>query len=197
MCRLLPVTLDFICHLPCFLFPSLLPVAPSFPVMSQLNGLEGRDAVCRELSLSQSELNRNCPLLLELIRSGRHKHSQVRPPTNQLAALPSLLVCWHVIIIRDLLASLMTRDQLCSLTLVFSDLSHVQGDTGGHVCKVSRVCVCVHARPPGVQPGVGVETSSRHITGTSMFFSKEPSQKQIAHARRKFDSYDKVRNLIL
>lgn len=93
VCRLLPVTLDFICHLPCFLFPSLLPVAPSVPVMSQLNGLEGRDAVCRELSLSQSELNRNCPLLLELVRRGRHRHSQVRPSTNQLAALPSLLVC--------------------------------------------------------------------------------------------------------
>lgn len=49
----------------------------------------------------------------------------------------------------------MTCDQLCSLTLVFSDLSRVQGDTGGHVCKVSRVCVYVRTRPPGVQPGVG------------------------------------------
>lgn len=44
-------------------------------------------------------------------------------------------------------SKLLTCDQLCSLTHVFSDLSRVQGDTGGHVCKVScacvRTCACV------------------------------------------------------
>lgn len=54
--------------------------------VSQLNGLDGRDVVCRELDLSESELNRNCPLLLELIRRGRHKHGEVRESANQLSA---------------------------------------------------------------------------------------------------------------
>ncbi|XP_044024124.1 FGFR1 oncogene partner isoform X11 [Siniperca chuatsi] len=70
----------------------------------QLNGLDSRDLVCRELDLSESEVNRNSPLLLELVRRRRHK------PT--------------------------------------------EGDG-------------------------------------SVYISKEPSQKQIAHARKKFDFYDK------
>ncbi|MEQ2200873.1 hypothetical protein XENOCAPTIV_004248, partial [Xenoophorus captivus] len=36
-----------------------------------LNGLDSRDLVCRELGLSDSELNRNSPVLLELVRRGR------------------------------------------------------------------------------------------------------------------------------
>ncbi|XP_026164105.1 centrosomal protein 43 isoform X6 [Mastacembelus armatus] len=43
------------------------------PEINSLNGLDGRDLVCRELGLSESELNRNSPLLLELVRRGRHK----------------------------------------------------------------------------------------------------------------------------
>ncbi|XP_044024115.1 FGFR1 oncogene partner isoform X2 [Siniperca chuatsi] len=74
------------------------------PEISSLNGLDSRDLVCRELDLSESEVNRNSPLLLELVRRRRHK------PT--------------------------------------------EGDG-------------------------------------SVYISKEPSQKQIAHARKKFDFYDK------
>nr|XP_020480312.1 FGFR1 oncogene partner [Monopterus albus] len=42
------------------------------PEINSLNGLDGRDQVCRELGLSESEVNRNSPVLLELIRRGRH-----------------------------------------------------------------------------------------------------------------------------
>ncbi|MED6271595.1 hypothetical protein CHARACLAT_021871 [Characodon lateralis] len=37
----------------------------------ELNGLDSRDLVCRELGVSDSELNRNLPVLLELVRRGR------------------------------------------------------------------------------------------------------------------------------
>ncbi|KAF3703262.1 FGFR1 oncogene partner [Channa argus] len=43
------------------------------PEINSLNGLDSRDLVCRELGLSESEVNRNSPLLLELVRRGRHK----------------------------------------------------------------------------------------------------------------------------
>lgn len=39
----------------------------------QLNGLDSRDLVCRELGLSESEVNKNSPLLLELVRRGQLK----------------------------------------------------------------------------------------------------------------------------
>ncbi|XP_034555016.1 FGFR1 oncogene partner isoform X2 [Notolabrus celidotus] len=42
------------------------------PEINQLNGLDGRDQVCRDLGLSESEVNRNSPLLLELVKR-RHK----------------------------------------------------------------------------------------------------------------------------
>ncbi|XP_074541716.1 centrosomal protein 43 isoform X7 [Halichoeres trimaculatus] len=42
------------------------------PEINQLNGLDGRDLVCRDLGLSESEVNRNSPLLLELVKR-RHK----------------------------------------------------------------------------------------------------------------------------
>uniref|UniRef100_A0A3Q3R0Q3 Centrosomal protein 43 n=1 Tax=Monopterus albus TaxID=43700 RepID=A0A3Q3R0Q3_MONAL len=50
------------------------------PEINSLNGLDGRDQVCRELGLSESEVNRNSPVLLELIRRGRHndKPTEVR-----------------------------------------------------------------------------------------------------------------------
>ncbi|XP_070843957.1 centrosomal protein 43 isoform X3 [Chaetodon trifascialis] len=79
------------------------------PEINWLNGLDGRDLVCRELGLSESEANRNSPLLLELVRRGRHK------------------------------------DKLTVST---------EADRSGNMAK-------------------------------------EPSQKQIAHARKKFDFYDK------
>lgn len=41
-------------------------------LLTQLGGLDGRDQVCRELGLSDWELNKNTPLLLELVRRGRH-----------------------------------------------------------------------------------------------------------------------------
>ncbi|MEQ2177540.1 hypothetical protein GOODEAATRI_004668, partial [Goodea atripinnis] len=41
------------------------------PEINTLNGLDSRDLVCRELGLSDSELNRNSPVLLELVRRGR------------------------------------------------------------------------------------------------------------------------------
>ncbi|KAM4713071.1 centrosomal protein 43 isoform 5-T5 [Anableps anableps] len=41
------------------------------PEINSLNGLDSRDLVSRELGLSDSELNRNSPLLLELVRRGR------------------------------------------------------------------------------------------------------------------------------
>uniref|UniRef100_A0A1A7YA63 Centrosomal protein 43 n=1 Tax=Iconisemion striatum TaxID=60296 RepID=A0A1A7YA63_9TELE len=41
------------------------------PEINSLNGLDSRDLVCRELGLSDSELNQNSPLLLELIRRNR------------------------------------------------------------------------------------------------------------------------------
>ncbi|XP_015237949.1 PREDICTED: FGFR1 oncogene partner [Cyprinodon variegatus] len=43
------------------------------PEINSLNGLDGRDLVCRELGLSESELNRNSPVLLELVRRSRQK----------------------------------------------------------------------------------------------------------------------------
>ncbi|XP_051816553.1 FGFR1 oncogene partner isoform X8 [Acanthochromis polyacanthus] len=43
------------------------------PEINSLNGLDSRDLVCRELGLSESELNKNSPVLLELVRKGQHK----------------------------------------------------------------------------------------------------------------------------
>uniref|UniRef100_A0A3B4ZPZ0 Centrosomal protein 43 n=1 Tax=Stegastes partitus TaxID=144197 RepID=A0A3B4ZPZ0_9TELE len=82
------------------------------PEINSLNGLDSRDLVCRELGLSESELNKNSPVLLELVRKGRHKDK---------AAVPS------------------------------------EGDRSGNI-------------------------------------PKDLPQKQIAHARKKFDFYDKDRS---
>uniref|UniRef100_A0A3Q3R0S3 FGFR1 oncogene partner (FOP) N-terminal dimerisation domain-containing protein n=1 Tax=Monopterus albus TaxID=43700 RepID=A0A3Q3R0S3_MONAL len=65
------VSLFYVCH---------VTLSPSCLVSLCLNGLDGRDQVCRELGLSESEVNRNSPVLLELIRRGRHndKPTEVR-----------------------------------------------------------------------------------------------------------------------
>ncbi|XP_076611981.1 centrosomal protein 43 isoform X2 [Chaetodon auriga] len=59
------------------------------PEINSLNGLDSRDLVCRELGLSESEVNRNSPLLLELVRRGRHKDkltvSTEEPSQKQIA----------------------------------------------------------------------------------------------------------------
>uniref|UniRef100_A0A3B3Z447 Centrosomal protein 43 n=1 Tax=Poecilia mexicana TaxID=48701 RepID=A0A3B3Z447_9TELE len=41
------------------------------PEINSLNGLDSRDLVCRELGVSDSELNQNAPVLLELVRRAR------------------------------------------------------------------------------------------------------------------------------
>ncbi|XP_070705070.1 centrosomal protein 43 isoform X5 [Pempheris klunzingeri] len=46
------------------------------PEINAMNGLDSRDLVCRDLGLCESEVNRNCPLLLELVRRGRHKPTE-------------------------------------------------------------------------------------------------------------------------
>ncbi|XP_035534507.1 FGFR1 oncogene partner isoform X2 [Morone saxatilis] len=46
------------------------------PEINSLNGLDSRDLVCRDLGLSESEVNRNSPVLLELVRRGRHKATE-------------------------------------------------------------------------------------------------------------------------
>lgn len=43
------------------------------PEINSLNGLDSRDLVCKDLSLSESETNKNCPLLLELVRRGQYR----------------------------------------------------------------------------------------------------------------------------
>ncbi|XP_060908823.1 FGFR1 oncogene partner isoform X5 [Labrus mixtus] len=53
------------------------------PEINSLNGLDGRDLVCRDLGLSESEVNRNSPLLLELVRR-RHKTTE-EPTQKQIA----------------------------------------------------------------------------------------------------------------
>ncbi|KAM4522333.1 centrosomal protein 43 isoform 4-T4 [Odontesthes bonariensis] len=49
------------------------------PEINSLNGMDGRDLVCRELGLSPSDLNQNSPLLLELVRRGRHREKPSCP----------------------------------------------------------------------------------------------------------------------
>ncbi|TMS12245.1 hypothetical protein E3U43_017203 [Larimichthys crocea] len=41
------------------------------PEVNSLSGLDGRESVCRDLDLSESDVNKNCPLLLELVRRRR------------------------------------------------------------------------------------------------------------------------------
>ncbi|XP_066532209.1 FGFR1 oncogene partner isoform X4 [Hoplias malabaricus] len=43
------------------------------PEINTLNGLDGRESLYKELGLSESEGNKSTPLLLELIKRGRHK----------------------------------------------------------------------------------------------------------------------------
>ncbi len=39
----------------------------------QLNGLDNRETLCKELGISETEVNKNTPLLLELVKRGGHK----------------------------------------------------------------------------------------------------------------------------
>ncbi|XP_068454919.1 centrosomal protein 43 isoform X4 [Clinocottus analis] len=54
------------------------------PEINSLSSLDCRDLVCRDLGLSESEVNRNCPLLLELVRRGRHKPTE-EPTQKQIS----------------------------------------------------------------------------------------------------------------
>lgn len=58
----------------------------------QLNGLDSRDLVCRELGVSDAELNQNAPVLLELVRRARRSgglplSSEVRPGSDPVQVL--------------------------------------------------------------------------------------------------------------
>lgn len=78
-------TLSAVFHWSSYVFFASCPAASSDVSLAQLNGLDGRDVVCRELSLCQTELNKNSPLLLELVRRGRHKHGEVRTSANKIS----------------------------------------------------------------------------------------------------------------
>ncbi|XP_016348016.1 FGFR1 oncogene partner-like isoform X9 [Sinocyclocheilus anshuiensis] len=43
------------------------------PEISTLNGLDSRETLSKELDISETEVNKNTPLLLELVKRGRHK----------------------------------------------------------------------------------------------------------------------------
>ena len=48
-------------------------------VFFQLHGVDNREQLCRDLCVSECEVNKTSPLLLELVRRGRHKVTDVRP----------------------------------------------------------------------------------------------------------------------
>ncbi|XP_078029707.1 centrosomal protein 43 isoform X5 [Epinephelus lanceolatus] len=54
------------------------------PEINWLNGVDSRELVCRDLGLSESEVNRKSPLLLELVRRGRHKLTE-EPSQRQIS----------------------------------------------------------------------------------------------------------------
>ncbi|XP_019911994.2 FGFR1 oncogene partner isoform X1 [Esox lucius] len=43
------------------------------PEINSLNGLDSREQVSRELGITETDMNRNTPLLLELVKRGRHR----------------------------------------------------------------------------------------------------------------------------
>ncbi|XP_054617929.1 FGFR1 oncogene partner isoform X2 [Dunckerocampus dactyliophorus] len=68
------------------------------PEINTLSGLDSRQQLCSELGLPEAELNTNSPLLLELVRRGRHKFTSIMeaevasgenrvtsPPVNKVA----------------------------------------------------------------------------------------------------------------
>ncbi|XP_029903483.1 centrosomal protein 43 isoform X2 [Myripristis murdjan] len=61
-------------------------LAVFLPEINSLNGLDTRDHVCREFGFSDSEVNRNAPLLLELVKRGRHKDRAAILTESGLAA---------------------------------------------------------------------------------------------------------------
>uniref|UniRef100_A0A3P8TK67 Centrosomal protein 43 n=1 Tax=Amphiprion percula TaxID=161767 RepID=A0A3P8TK67_AMPPE len=97
------------------------------PEINSLNGLDSRDLVCRELGLSESELNKNSPVLLELVRKGRHKDkTDVAAEGNKGGNIPKDLPQKQIAHARkkfdfydkDRSGSVLTED----LTSVFTDL---------------------------------------------------------------------------
>ncbi|XP_054474256.1 FGFR1 oncogene partner isoform X2 [Anoplopoma fimbria] len=54
------------------------------PEINSLNGVDSRDLVLRDLGLSESEVNRKCPLLLELVKRGRHRAAE-EPSQKQIS----------------------------------------------------------------------------------------------------------------
>ncbi|XP_055362580.1 FGFR1 oncogene partner isoform X8 [Betta splendens] len=79
------------------------------PEINWLNGLDSRDLVCRELGLSDSEVNKNSPLLLELVRRGQHKDT---PPITQMVSLSLLRFYWTLIPAKLRFTSLRTNPAL-------------------------------------------------------------------------------------
>ncbi|XP_051816548.1 FGFR1 oncogene partner isoform X2 [Acanthochromis polyacanthus] len=86
------------------------------PEINSLNGLDSRDLVCRELGLSESELNKNSPVLLELVRKGQHKDKTDTEdlPQKQIAHARKKFDFYD----KDRSGSVLTED----LTSVFTDL---------------------------------------------------------------------------
>ncbi|XP_074472457.1 centrosomal protein 43 isoform X6 [Sebastes fasciatus] len=59
------------------------------PEINSLNSLDSRDLVCKDLGLSESEVNRKSPLLLELVRRGRHKPTEFEQGDRNILKEPS------------------------------------------------------------------------------------------------------------
>lgn len=59
------------------------------PEINSLNSLDSRDLVCKDLGLSESEVNRKSPLLLELVRRGRHKPTEFEQGDRSILKEPS------------------------------------------------------------------------------------------------------------
>ncbi|XP_066567865.1 centrosomal protein 43 isoform X2 [Amia ocellicauda] len=55
------------------------------PEINTLNGLESREAVARELGITEPEGNKNTPLLLEIVKRGRHKEKGSSSSAEELS----------------------------------------------------------------------------------------------------------------
>ncbi|XP_051954622.1 centrosomal protein 43-like isoform X6 [Xyrauchen texanus] len=64
-------------------------------INTYLNGLDSRESLLEELGISESEVNRNTPLLLELVKRGRHKDkTSIFTEGGRVASFPKeLLPC--------------------------------------------------------------------------------------------------------
>ncbi|XP_051510606.1 centrosomal protein 43-like isoform X6 [Myxocyprinus asiaticus] len=65
------------------------------PEINTLNGLDSRESLLEELGISESEVNRNTPLLLELVKRSRHKDkTSIFTEGGRVATFPKeLLPC--------------------------------------------------------------------------------------------------------